>query len=116
MHSKQGMESSIPHLFHLSRTIGIDRTVAWFLLLTGIALIISGFVRSLDDSTLFGVMLLLLGFAPALAGGYHAYSLEAGKYESRLQPTVLRRHCFILYLFSVLLGSIVYSVLQNYVY
>ena len=110
------MESSTPHLFHLSRTTGTDRTVAWLFLLIGIALIISGFVRSLDDSTLSGVMFLLLGFAPAMAGGYHAYSLEAGKYEPRLQPPVLRRHCFLLYLFSVLLGSIVYSVLQNYVY
>ncbi len=87
----------------------IDRIIAWILLLSGIVIGISGFWFSLHDDTLFGIIRLLHGLSPALAGGYHAYSLEAGKYESRLLQTALKRQCVMLYLISLLLGIIVYS-------
>lgn len=87
----------------------INRTIAWFILLSGVAFILSGFMLSLNV-TFCGVTRLLLGVAPALAGGYYAYCLEAWRYEAHLQPDVLRKRCLSLYALALVFGSVVYAL------
>lgn len=104
-HSSQESFSQelFPEAFHFSGVLWLDRSIALALLSAGVALVVSGFVLSLGHSVC-GVSRLLLGIAPALAGGYHAYCLEAWRYESHLNPMLLRQRCAILYLLATTLA------------
>ena len=111
----RSLPETLPHAssqqeqFRLSSLAALDRSIALLLLLGGMVLIVSGFLHSLHHPTC-GVLRLLLGIAPAIAGGYHAYCLEAWRYEAHLSPTLLRWRCMALYLIAGTLAGTSLSV------
>ncbi len=109
------LPKTLPHTsfqqeqFRLSSLAALDRSIALILLLGGMILIVSGFLHSLHHPTC-GVSRLLLGVAPAIAGGYHAYCLEAWRYEAHLSPALLRWRCMAIYLIAATLAGTILSV------
>jgi hypothetical protein len=104
------LHETVPEeVFHLSGVAALDRIIALALLALGVVMIISGFILSMSHS-ICGISRLLLGIAPALAGGYHAYCLEAWRYEAHLNPAILRQRCTVLYLLAATLAGAVLSL------
>jgi hypothetical protein len=96
----------------IKKTLSVQAMFSAFLVFGGVLSIFDGLLMS-DVCITSGMIRLLLGVVPCLAGGYHAYCLASKDYVSHKERERQIFYCFSLYAASILMETALYQLLHQ---